>query len=1530
MKKKVILTLQFSIYLAFSIQIAIASTSIPIANPSFELEISTVNTWNWNDQAGTGSDVIEDWHYDYTAAAWPSDNDTGVFTTTAGASGDGTARVSFVRHSSGAAGNQVSGPWQDLGYTIIAGETYTFTMDIQRRQSGNAASLTLNYHDGGTRTEIVENLIDMTAQPNDIWATYSVSFTAVAGQPYVGKTLGIEFNNESSTDSWQHFDYARVEVSDDVSAHSPSPSHQQNDVDVHVDLSWVLPSGESCDVYFGTNSDARSNPKVISDQTVETYDPGVLDYNTTYYWAVDIVGQAEQGVTWSFTTESDNSTWRSVIVPVPDSVSGVSSHQISLNGDWKFTLTPPADFWQNSVDPSGWDDIVVPGEPWMQGFQIARDVEYPYKKTITIPADFANQTIFLQFDGVYTIGRVWVNGNFAGEHYGGFTTWQLDITPYVTPGQTAWITVGIMDVTDDISFASGYASRYYSSNFEHHIGGILRDVTLFAVPETHVTSLHYETDFDAGYNNADLTLSGSIQFNGTSQLGIDFTLTDPSGAVVPVAPNTISISDSAPDFSVTIPVTSPMKWDAEHPNLYTLTAQAKVGQTVTETITKKVGFREIKIDGLDFLVNGQPVKLRGGNRHSIHPIAGRAYVEDVVEQDVLLYKKANVNYVRTSHYPTSKRFLELADKYGLYIEEEMAIVWLDHHAANGILDGIASDPAYLPYFMSNISETVERDRDHPSIIIWSLGNENVQWGTNFEAERDYARAEDPTRPLKTGHNHYGGGWDTADYTDLDSYHYPTYNSTSDSVSGKPFIFDEYAHVLCYYDSDFDASRDPGVRNFWGESMKYFWETVYNKQGYLGGAIWGTIDDVFLAPNAANGYGRWGIFDGWRREKPEYWHTKKSHSPIRIENKLYTLPASGQPLQIDIANWFDHTNLNELDITWSTGTNSGIATISLAPGGTTGILDVHCDDLNMDDIVHLVFTYTRPELTYVVDEFNIRFQDTLETLTLSTSDAPAISQTATEITVSSTDFGITFSKTTGLITDGQYLGETIITGGPYLNLTPVDLLTFSLTSISANLVGNIAEVDIVGSYGSIDVWFSIQIDHLGTLVVDYGSSNISLTSNQEVGLSFILSDSVDQLSWDRDGLWSVYPDDHIGRSQGIAAKVRPGPELVYRDAPTWPWLLDMKDFHAEGKDHGGYGMTHDFRSQKEYIKTAAVANSQTGRGLRAVPGDAQHAVRMEYADPASGNIINNDDPGITYNGDWTYYAESGDYSGDEHYSNTSGDYAEFTFTGTYIGWLTAKNHNLGYADVYIDDVLVAQDIDCYNGSKLYQQVLFEQSDLADTTHTIRIVVTGNKNPQASGVYLLIDAFILTPLGHSQQDLVMHLNRHWEYNLGWGNYSRTDDPAANYRDQVTFGFVSMPQFTSDPVVEINAVEDRAYVATLADNAVGNDLVFTKVSGPTWLNVASNGDLAGTPTNDNAGLINEFVVSVTNPSGPDDHATLNINVLNLFDGQLGLVDFAGLAEHWLETDCGHCSGADLTSDGRVNLDDLVLLGQMWLTGF
>lgn len=189
-----------------------------------------------------------------------------------------------------------------------------------------------------------------------------------------------------------------------------------------------------------------------------------------------------------------NEVWpRPSLITLPDEVFGTSHSVISLNGKWKFTMNPPGEFWLSSADPSDWPEIFVPGECFMQGFDIESDREYPYKRLVDIPADFSGKRIILRFEGVYSYARVWVNGAFIRDHNGGFTAFDCDITDHVEPGRSAWITVGVTDRSDDISHGSGYA--------KHKIGGILRNVKLVALPKDHIIRFHALTDFDSSYKD---------------------------------------------------------------------------------------------------------------------------------------------------------------------------------------------------------------------------------------------------------------------------------------------------------------------------------------------------------------------------------------------------------------------------------------------------------------------------------------------------------------------------------------------------------------------------------------------------------------------------------------------------------------------------------------------------------------------------------------------------------------------------------------------------------------------------------------------------------------------------------------------------------------------------------------------------------------------------------------------------------------------------------------------------------------------
>ncbi|MBZ5543791.1 MAG: beta-galactosidase, partial [Acidobacteriia bacterium] len=868
-------------------------------------------------------------------------------------------------------------------------------------------------------------------------------------------------------------------------------------------------------------------------------------------------------------------------------MAGASQPIVDLAGTWKLTTSPPADFWTNGVDPAGWPEVTVPGELAAQGILFARDNEYAYKRSVEIPAEAKGKKVLLRFDGVYSYARVWVNGKLVREHHGGFTSWDCDITEYVTPGQTAWITVGVTDRADEISYASNYA--------KHYLGGILRGAWLAVLPPDYLSRFHIKTDFDSSYKDARLKVTGAVVLRGGHGATLNLHLTDPRGKSIPVNPNSLVFSAEKPESSLEIPVSSPRKWDAEHPNLYTLAGELMVHGSAVEKLERRIGFRKVERRKNRLYINGDPVKLRGVCRHDTHPLLGRVTTPQQDERDVLLLRDANVNFVRTSHYPPTEDFLEACDRYGIYVEEESAVCFVRQEwSVTG--GGTESDPEFTSRYMNQFAEMIERDRSHPSVVFWSLGNESA-WGSNFQKEHDYAKQEDTSRPVIFSYPRTVP--QGVDGYDLFSEHYPKFDEDLTSKD-LPKLNDEYAHISCYNTKT--LKLDPGVRNFWGQSLKRFWENCYTADGCLGGAIWAGFDEVFLLPESPVGYGEWGIVDGWRRPKPEYWLTKKAYSPVRIaDGEIPKPPVAGQPLEIPIKNWFNHTNLDEIKIVWTVGSASGeVKSLNLAPG-VEGVITIPPRSWQEGETLNLKFFRAGGLL---VDEFNLRIGKRVRRFPNEKGPGPKISEDARSLSVQGAEFNIVFDKETGLIAEGTFRGRKILESGPFLNLGSVALSPWWLTGIRHSTTSEAAVINLSGAYmarrgdtGVLGVEFEIRIDGQALVTTGYLIHG-QPKEMSEVGVAYKLPSSIDRLTWDRKALWSAYPSDHIGRPQGMAMRNASNLVETYRREPKSPWSQDSKDFFLYGpEDPGGRG-TNDFRSLKESIWHASCILAGTDLRVRA--------------------------------------------------------------------------------------------------------------------------------------------------------------------------------------------------------------------------------------------------------------------------------------------------------------------------------------------
>ncbi|WP_261131973.1 glycoside hydrolase family 2 TIM barrel-domain containing protein [Bacillus sp. Marseille-Q3570] len=522
-----------------------------------------------------------------------------------------------------------------------------------------------------------------------------------------------------------------------------------------------------------------------------------------------------------------------------------STHYKTLNGKWRFHWAKnpderPVDFYEEDYDVTGWDKIEVPSNWQLEGYDypIYTNITYPwtgyeqpeppkaptlynpvgsYKRTFTVPGNWNGEKVYISFQGVESAFYVWVNGKKVGYSEDSYTPAEFDITKYLKKGKNT-IAVEVYRWSD--------GSWLEDQDFVR-LSGIFRDVYLYSTPQVHMRDFAVKTDLDESYENATLNTEVIVTNNGnqTDELyTIEGTLYDADQKKVSESPVEMQI-----DFDGKSEVTvdkdqlfkDPLKWSAEHPNLYTfvLALKDKNGKIV-ETMSTKVGFREFELKDGQMLINGKPIILKGVNRHETDPDSGRAVTEESMIKDIKLMKKFNINAVRTSHYPNQPRWYELADEYGLYLIDETN---LESHGARGQLP--ASDPQWLPASMDRLKSMVERDKNHPSILFWSLGNEAGS-GNTFKEMADWVHEKDPTRLV-----HYEGD---NRWTDVESHMYPSVEGVENWAQThpeRPYILCEYAHAM---------------GNSVGNLYQY-WDVIDKYDNLQGGFIWDWVDQGLRWP-----------------------------------------------------------------------------------------------------------------------------------------------------------------------------------------------------------------------------------------------------------------------------------------------------------------------------------------------------------------------------------------------------------------------------------------------------------------------------------------------------------------------------------------------------------------------------------------------------------------------------------------------------------------------------------------------------------
>jgi beta-galactosidase len=613
-------------------------------------------------------------------------------------------------------------------------------------------------------------------------------------------------------------------------------------------------------------------------------------------------------------------------VPFPDRTSARNAQDadspffLSLNGPWKFHwVRRPADrpsgFFTTAFDDGAWDEIPVPSNWEIEGYGVPHyldtqmldgppgvvDPEYnpvgSYRRTFTLPDHWRDMQVFLHFASVGSATTVWVNGQEVGYSQGSKSPTEFNISPYVHAGENL-VAVQVLRWSD---------GSYLEDVDFWRLSGIERDVFLFATPQTHVRDFTVRAGLDAAYRHGRLDVAVDVRnyLDRRQAAAVRIELLDEDGGTLFTERRAITVdagAESQARFQRT--VDDVRRWTAETPNLYALLLSLEDGDgAVRQVLRHRVGFRTVEMrDGL-LQVNGVPVTLRGVNRHEHNPETGRYMTDSLMLLDMELMKQLHINAVRTSHYPNDPAWYRLADEYGLYVVDE---AFVESNGTRRHSDTtLADDPAWRAAHLDRVRRLVERDKNHASVILWSLGNE-ADDGEAFVSMYDWTKERDPTRPVV---------FEMADQRAHTDVFFPMYARVYTLANyaaqhrARPLILSEYAHAM---------------GNSVGNLVDY-WNLIHEHEQLQGGFIWDWVDQGFsLERDGETSWGYGGDFGPGRHGgnfsinglvAPD-----RSLNPHAREVKKVYQPIAVRPLdllagELEIVNRYDFIDLSGFSLHW---------------------------------------------------------------------------------------------------------------------------------------------------------------------------------------------------------------------------------------------------------------------------------------------------------------------------------------------------------------------------------------------------------------------------------------------------------------------------------------------------------------------------------------------------------------------------------------------------------------------------------------
>lgn len=640
-------------------------------------------------------------------------------------------------------------------------------------------------------------------------------------------------------------------------------------------------------------------------------------------------------------------------------------NQLSLNGTWKFKYIPALTvgrdslFYLKAYDVTGWDGIKVPGHWELQGFATPtyRTVEEGtglYRISFNLPSTMKNKQIFIRFEGVLYAYDVFVNGKMAGSWSSSFNAASFNITDAVNFNGENILAVRVSTRCKGFQFD---ISDCWA------LSGIFREVVICSTPDIFIDDYTIQT-FLHGGQPAIIKLVVKLQNSNTGSLescSLKAVLHSPEGKIVQEK----SVVSASQENKLELTVESPELWTAETPCLYKLNLSLICGGKVIQKVDQQVGIREISIENAVLKLNGEAIKLRGIDHHDLVPGTGRAMTREQILKDLMLMKKANINFIRTSHYPPDHRMLDLCDSLGFYVVCEVPF-------SSG--SSLLKDSAYQDVLLKRAQATLLRDKNHPSVILWSLGNENPLTPITVVTGK-YVKDNDPTRPIcypQMG-SYFNDNYQLIpDFVDIYTPHYENVAWVRNFAkeTRRPVILTEYAHAL-------------GLA--FG-NMADIWQEMFRNQKFAGGAVWHFQDQGILrvAENPVD-VGKlttdvWidslryynttldgadGIVYADRTPQVDYWQLRKVYSPVQIIESEIPVCSKNQELKFTIYNQYDFTNLNTLAGEWKLCKNRKIQ--------HEGKITVNCAP--HDTIVHVIPCYLPKNTDNDIWLLQFKFKDT---------------------------------------------------------------------------------------------------------------------------------------------------------------------------------------------------------------------------------------------------------------------------------------------------------------------------------------------------------------------------------------------------------------------------------------------------------------------------------------------------------------------------------------------------------------------------